>query len=225
MFTGIVYKYTSPSGKSYIGQTTQSLSDRARFMGEGYKKCTVFYRAIQKYGWDNFSQEILEKIECEDALALKKKLDELEQHYILQFNSLTPNGYNIRQGGEGSEFATDSKVCKTGSEHFNWRKDIDEQAIRQSYLEGNSLEKIGILFDLPKETVKRHLKDQGVLKETHYNRPVVKLDKFGNVLQKWESVSQAEREEGAGRNAIGRCCREHRRPHKGITYRFEGDII
>ena len=42
MFTGIVYKYTSPSGKSYIGQTTQSLSDRARFMGEGYKKCTVF---------------------------------------------------------------------------------------------------------------------------------------------------------------------------------------
>ena len=45
----VVYRYISPSNKSYIGQTCNSLSVRAA-NGEGYKGCPKFYKAIQKYG-------------------------------------------------------------------------------------------------------------------------------------------------------------------------------
>jgi hypothetical protein len=65
----------------------------------------------------------------------------------------------------------------------------------------------------------------GILKEKKYNQPVVKIDKNGNILKRWESASEAERDEGKSKNSIGRCCRERRRPYKGITYRFEGESL
>lgn len=53
----------------------------------------VLGRAIAKYGWDNFSYEILE--ESDD----KYKLLELEVYYIEKYNSKL-NGYNMTIGGE-----------------------------------------------------------------------------------------------------------------------------
>lgn len=88
---GTIYKYTSPSGKVYIGQTVNSQEQRAR-NGEGYKGCPAFYRAIQKYGFENFIYEVLEEVEQEE-------LDEKEKYYIALYNSLVPNGYNILTGG------------------------------------------------------------------------------------------------------------------------------
>lgn len=45
----VVYTYTSPSNKKYIGQTCNPLKVRAA-NGEGYKTCPKFYQAIKKYG-------------------------------------------------------------------------------------------------------------------------------------------------------------------------------
>ena len=62
---GIVYMYTSPENKKYIGQTIRSLASRAQ-QGKGYKGCHAFYAAILKYGWDNFQSKILYEIETDD---------------------------------------------------------------------------------------------------------------------------------------------------------------
>ena len=35
-----VYKYTSPSNKVYIGITSKTLNERARYNGCGYDKCS-----------------------------------------------------------------------------------------------------------------------------------------------------------------------------------------
>jgi hypothetical protein len=43
---GFIYMYTSPSNKSYIGQTIRSLSERAQKNGNGYVGCPIFFRAI-----------------------------------------------------------------------------------------------------------------------------------------------------------------------------------
>lgn len=95
---GIVYKYTSPSGKSYIGQTVNSLAERAKgvISGKGYKKCSVFWKAIQKYSFTNFSVEIL----CEVPI---DELNEWEKYYISFFNTLVPKGYNLSYGGKGGK--------------------------------------------------------------------------------------------------------------------------
>lgn len=47
-----IYKHTCKvNGKSYIGQSSSDDIKNDRWQnGAGYKKCTVFYRAIKKYG-------------------------------------------------------------------------------------------------------------------------------------------------------------------------------
>ena len=88
-----VYKYTSPSGKVYIGQTCQTLNSRAS-QGEGQRESPRFYNAIKKYGFENFTVEILA-----DNLT-KEEADRLEVFYISFFNSINPEyGYNLSSGG------------------------------------------------------------------------------------------------------------------------------
>ena len=89
-----VYKHTSPSGKSYIGITKQRPSARWKG-GQGYKNNLYFYRAIKKYGWRNFTHEIL-------ASGLSKGVAcELEAK-LIEFGRYTDKryGYNITAGGE-----------------------------------------------------------------------------------------------------------------------------
>ena len=47
---GIVYMYTSPSGKYYIGQTVNETSRKSKHKLETSKSKTKFGSAIRKYG-------------------------------------------------------------------------------------------------------------------------------------------------------------------------------
>ena len=71
----VVYKHTSPNGKVYIGITSQKLNRRFRD-GKGYYNNKHFYNAIKKYGWDNFSHEVLFDNLTEEEAKL------MEQFYI-----------------------------------------------------------------------------------------------------------------------------------------------
>lgn len=87
----VVYKHTSPSGKSYIGITQQKPENRWK-NGYGYIKQEKFYNAIKKYGWDSFSHEILkEGLSLIDAWRY-------EMYYIELYDSYV-NGYNLTIGG------------------------------------------------------------------------------------------------------------------------------
>ena len=56
----IIYMYTFPNGKRYIGKTSQSLKDRQEGPSwTGYNNSTVLMRAIKKYGVENIRQDIL----------------------------------------------------------------------------------------------------------------------------------------------------------------------
>lgn len=86
---GFIYCYTSPSGKKYIGKTKTSLKERSKNNAKGYKGCSAFYNAIQKYGWENFEVEILEEVPID-------VLDDIEVEYILMYDtSNKEKGYNI----------------------------------------------------------------------------------------------------------------------------------
>lgn len=90
-----IYKYTNQiDGKVYIGQTSQTLTQRAQSNGHNYIQCPRFYDAIRKYGWDAFIPEIIDTAETqEDA-------NSLEEYYIAMFNSTDRKyGYNILAGG------------------------------------------------------------------------------------------------------------------------------
>lgn len=88
-----VYKHTSPSGKVYIGVTKQPPHLRWQ-NGLGYRTQEYFYRAILKYGWDNFEHEVVYQTESyEDA-------NRKETELIAKYSSTNKNfGYNIESGG------------------------------------------------------------------------------------------------------------------------------
>lgn len=91
----IVYMHTSPSNKRYIGITGQKPKRRWREDGYGYKDHLYFWKAIQKYGWDNFKHEILfEGLSKEEA---EQKEIELISYYKSNYKDF---GYNLSSGGE-----------------------------------------------------------------------------------------------------------------------------
>jgi len=89
---GTIYMFVNKiNNKKYIGQT-KYLRRRLKVhvSGDG---SPLLKAAITKYGIDSFEIHILESdIKDQD------QLDSLEEQYITKYNSLVPNGYNIRTG-------------------------------------------------------------------------------------------------------------------------------
>lgn len=93
---GLIYKLTSPSGKSYIGMTLRTMEQRMKEHNRSDSNCTFLVNAINKYGFDAFTKEIL--WEGEDA-----RTSDMEREMISKHNTLVPNGYNLRSGGGRGE--------------------------------------------------------------------------------------------------------------------------
>ena len=88
-----VYMHISPSGKRYIGIT--SVSPKKRWQnGFGYKG-QVFYKAIEKYGWDNIEHIIIETNLSQDE-ACRLEIDLIKQYKTTDSNY----GYNVSLGGD-----------------------------------------------------------------------------------------------------------------------------
>lgn len=101
----LVYKHTSPSGKSYIG-FTGDYEARCQSHSTGTNSCTAFAAAVRKYGWDAFTHEILlDGLTEEEALIQEPLL-------IAEHQTMTPYGYNLTSGGE----------CCTQSEEVRQKK-------------------------------------------------------------------------------------------------------
>lgn len=88
---GIIYKLTSPSGKSYVGQTVQKLATR---IGNHRcrSRCFAIGNAIKKYGLKAFKVEVLA-----DGVPTDE-LDDVEDHFIMEHKTLKPDGYNLVRG-------------------------------------------------------------------------------------------------------------------------------
>lgn len=110
-----LYKHTSPSGKVYFGITKQDLNQRWKY-GSGYKDNVYFWRAIQKYGWNNFSHELIrDGLTREDAEAL-------EIEYIGKYDSTNRDkGYNRAPGGHLLPTISDETRKRMSENHADFR--------------------------------------------------------------------------------------------------------
>lgn len=114
-----IYKIINIStGKIYVGQAVSHILNHKRYRPYGHQgrfRCHVseafsskknqshyLNNAIRKYGVDSFTIELIEYCKIEDA-------DEREIYYIKEFNSLYPNGYNLKNGGTIFTHSDESK--------------------------------------------------------------------------------------------------------------------
>ncbi len=84
-----IYKLTSPSGKVYIGRAVhfkKRMTTHKYAAKSGVKR--PLYEAIRKYGWENFTKEIINTAEGDKAAY------DLELKYIIEYDS-TNKGYNV----------------------------------------------------------------------------------------------------------------------------------
>lgn len=103
--------------KRQIGITSRNPEIRWGRNGIHYKDSPKFWKAIEKYGWDNFEHVILlEDLTQEDAR-------KMEIEYIEKYNSIE-NGYNISPGG-------DVPPILRGKEHPNYGKGFSQETLRK----------------------------------------------------------------------------------------------
>ncbi len=91
-----IYKITNLcNGKTYVGQT--SVSIEKRFQQHCHKKKSTSYidKAIQKYGKDQFTFDLL------DTASDPNELNGKEIYWINYYGSIHPKGYNLTYGGSG----------------------------------------------------------------------------------------------------------------------------
>ena len=101
-----IYKITNLiNGKMYIGQSVDPQHRFIAHCSNAHNKTTrsLIHTAIRKYGKENFKLNILEWTE---------DYNNREKQLIKEYNTLTPNGYNIMPGGE-------EPPHKYGEEHHN----------------------------------------------------------------------------------------------------------
>lgn len=103
---GTIYKITNIiNGKCYIGKTIQDVESRWRVHKSNINKFDYpLYRAMRKYGIDNFVFEIIEDNITESLLS------EREQYYINLYNSFGEDGYNATIGGEGNPIYNQQEI-------------------------------------------------------------------------------------------------------------------
>ena len=99
LYIMIIYKITNQiNNKIYIGQTVQELKERWSSHKYNFKsnQNIFLYRAMRKYGIENFTIEEIGGANSQSELNYKEWL------FIHNFNSLAPNGYNLRDGGRSN---------------------------------------------------------------------------------------------------------------------------
>ena len=103
----VLYKLTSPTNKVYIGRAVDFEKRMIGHKSAAYSKKlnTSLYKAVRKYGWDNFKKEII----CEVEAGTAQKLEE----ELIKAHDSVRKGYNDTYLGGGGD---------------NWkdRRDTDE---------------------------------------------------------------------------------------------------
>lgn len=137
---GIIYKVTNTvNQKCYIGQTTKPLALRWPLHTYKTSYCRYLSYAIKKYGKANFTIE--ELVTCSD----REALDYMEIFFIKYFNSMVPNGYNLRDGGSHGKMSEESKKLCSVAQRKNWeapgRKQLYAKNMKEQWAENPELAK------------------------------------------------------------------------------------
>ena len=207
-----IYKWTSPSGKSYIGQAV-NLSRRYKEFTTNPEKYvytsvdSAIDRARRKYS--NFTEWKYEIVKT----CTIDELNDLETYYIAQFDTTNSRkGYNSTKGGDGV------KGVKWGSE-----KQIEALKNRRSY-EGEENPNFGKHHtDEAKEKIRQARLGSKYSLETikKKSKPVIQYSLDGEFIKEWIGAAQVMKELGIDKSSIGRVCQGKKKTAGGFKWSYK----
>nr|DAG98231.1 MAG TPA: intron associated endonuclease [Crassvirales sp.] len=228
-----VYLHKSPSGKVYVGITKKKRVKDRWDNGNGYKNNIIFYRAINKYGWDNIEHIILFRDLSE------KRAKNLEVDLIRHYKSLGIS-YNITDGGDGTYGWIPSEETKNKISSTLVGRVVPEtvKVKISKALQGRKISKEHI--DVIKRThtgkvvsseTKQKLRDANLGKrlsdETRrkvalaFAKPVLQFSLDGIFIKEWESASEAARALGKFPSNIVHCCNKRLNYNTAYKYKWQ----
>ena len=203
-----IYKITnSVNGKIYIGKTSSSIEERwkehKRDSIKDSEKHRPLYRAMNKYGIENFSVEELEKCDT-DKIACEREV------YWIEYYGSFKNGYNATKGGDGRQYA-------------------DYDLILALFREGKTGKEICQITGYSYKTITLALEQKGISVEERkkrgriQNKAVLMLDKDTlDILKIFPSMSEAEKflKKPGGYRHISEVCLGKRKTAYGYKWKY-----
>lgn len=236
-----VYMHVSPSNKRYIGITRQEPEKRWK-SGNGYAGNDYFYKAIKKYGWNNFEHNILFS-ELTKTEAEQKEI-ELISHYRSDEREF---GYNFDHGGNCVGSFSDEHKLKIGKAQIGLKAVAVDKYDRNGYYICtyssviNAADKHsvthtaisaccrGVLKTVAgyiwrysgEELTDEHLnwcnKD-----DTGYNKKAVcQYSLSGDFIEKFESAEIVNKLLGFNATNIRKCCRYEAKTSNGYIWQYD----
>ena len=97
---GALYSINFPNGRRYIGMTTAAPEKRFKehrwLLRSGRAPDLPLYRAMKSFGVENVAFQVLAVANSREYLAT------IEKNAIRLFDTRSPNGYNLTDGGDGA---------------------------------------------------------------------------------------------------------------------------
>lgn len=174
--TGYIYKITNTiNQKSYIGKTINSIAERWKEhkndSKRSYCKDRPLYRAMNKYGIENFTIEQVEEVDIKD-------LSNREIYWIEHYHTFS-NGYNATLGGDG-------KIL--------YDYELIAELIKKGKTTKEIIQEIGCCQDVVRLVAKKYnLSINGNNPFLESKKRVGQFDKNGNFLRAFDSYADAAR--------------------------------
>lgn len=218
--------------KTYVGITCKKPELRWGYQGNGYKG-QAFFKAIQKYGWDNFDHKIVET-DLSEAEAKELEIfliDKLQSH-------VSKHGYNVSLGGDGY-LGVDNHGEKNPM--YGRRHSDETKAKISATNKGRALKPAGWRHTeearrkmslAPRPTVsgknnywygRRNDKLIEVSIAAH-SKAVCQFDLDMELIQTYPSAMQAERETGVNHSRIAACCRHKSKTANGYIWIYKSEL-
>ena len=204
-----IYKITSPSGKIYIGQSSNIHERIKRYINLNCKPQIRLYNSLLKYGWDNHMFEIIE--ECNT-----NQLNERELYWGIKLDTLGINGLNLRLGNSNGLCSEETK------------RKIQIKAIGRKFLP-EVCERISkAKKDIPQHTdeskkligdANRKSKPNGF--GNKISKSILQLDMDGNIIKEWISAIDAANYVKGNNANIATVCRGRQKTAYGFRWKYK----
>jgi len=194
------------NGKLYIGKTTSSIETRwsqHKWSSINRPDSIILYKAINKYGIENFS---IEKIEDCDSFSLEER----EKYWIKYYNTYE-KGYNMTHGGDGILKYNRQKILDLWNQGYS-QKEISQKIGCERHTIYKILNELNIS---KKETIKN--------KFGNAKKSVAMIDKNTNeIIKIFNSVTEASNylNKKSGCSFISQVCNGKKKTAYGYKWEY-----
>ena len=205
-----VYKHQTPSGKVYIGITSQKAENRWGH-GNGYRRNNYFYSAIKKYGWENITHEVL----FEDLDKQSAELKEVELIALYKSNDKR-YGYNLTSGGESGTHPNEEARRRLSEAHIGVSNGPCSEERKRRISQANMGKK------KPHIGVPRSEGCKKKISATH-SKAVLQFTKSGEFVAEYKSGAEASKATGISATDISHVCKAKRKTAGGYVWKHKNN--